>query len=33
MVAAAAEREAGSRTAAHALVDAFLDRVATTAAH
>lgn len=27
MVAAAAEREAGSRTAAHALVDAFLERV------
>ncbi|HEU4331463.1 MAG TPA: gamma-glutamyl-gamma-aminobutyrate hydrolase family protein, partial [Lapillicoccus sp.] len=32
MVAAAAEREAGSRSAAHALVDAFLDRVATAAA-
>jgi GMP synthase-like glutamine amidotransferase len=31
LVAAAAEREARSRTAAHALVDAFLDRVATKA--
>lgn len=32
MVSAAAGREAGSRAAAHALVDAFLDRVATTVA-
>ena len=32
MVAAATEREAGSRAAAAALVDAFLDRVAPTAA-
>lgn len=31
MVQSATEREAGSRAAAHALVDAFLDRVATTA--
>ena len=31
MVAAAAEREAGSRASAAALVDAFLERVATTA--